>query len=392
MPEDKAVYGDVASLLSQPDWQQMRDEMPVALQYAYLDHAAVGPLPHHSAEQIVTYAEDAATHGDVHWPDWYATAQRTKRILARSLDTSPDRISLIPNTSTAISQIAEGFPWKNQANVVSLDSEFPANERPWSMLDGVELRKVAWNGGENVIRRLIETCDSATQLITISWVGYANGYRLDIHRLVDEAEKRGIAVFLDAIQGLGVYAFSLQDCPVHFLAADGHKWMLGPEGIGLLYVREDWSDRIRPVLNGWHNPARQFDFKHGDLSVATDGRRFEPGTLNMAGIHGYCASLNFLRTHGWSHESHVMEERLSHLRNYLVDALKRGGARVLQWPDEHSSGIVPFEVSGISPADFRTKCLAEKIVLSGRGGYVRAAIHAYNNEEDLDRLVGMLGR
>lgn len=390
MPEDKVVYGDITKLLDQPDWQQMRDAMPVSQQYAYLDHAAVGPLPCNAVAQLAAFATDAAQHGDVHWPQWYATAQRLKQTLATSLDTKPDRISLIPNTSTAISQIAAGFPWKAHANVVSVDNEFPSNERPWSMLGQVELRRVTWNGGERIIQRLLECCDASTQLITVSWVGYANGYRLDIHQLVEEAEKRGIAVFLDAIQGLGVYSFSLTDCPVHFLAADGHKWMLGPEGIGLLYVREDWSERIHPVLNGWHNGARAFDFEHDDVSVATDGRRFEPGTLNMAGIHAYCASLSLLRTHGWSHESTRLPMRLTHLRSYLCEALKTRGAKVVEWPEQHASGIVPFDVPGISPADFRSKCLENGVVLSARGGKVRAAVHAYNDEQDLDRLVELI--
>jgi cysteine desulfurase/selenocysteine lyase len=390
MPEDKVVYGDVANLLDQPDWQEMRRGMPVARLYAYLDHAAVGPLTGDAARELAVFAEEAAMHGDVHWPQWYAKAQLTKRILAASLDTDADRISLIPNTSTAISQIAAGFPWKTNANVVSLDSEFPANERPWSLLAGVELRRIPWVDGEDPIKRMLDGCDSSTQMIAVSWVGYGNGYRLDIHRLVEEAEKRGIAVFLDAIQGLGVYALSLRDCPVHFMAADGHKWMLGPEGVGLLYVRQDWSERIHPVLNGWHNPARPFEFRHGDKSLATDGRRFEPGTLNMVGIQAYAASLNFLRAHGWTHESNRMPERIRHLREYLVEALRKRGVQVQEWPDEHASGIVPFLVPDISPTDFRAKCLDRRIVLSARAGWVRAAIHAYNNEEDLDQLADVV--
>lgn len=412
MPENKAVYGDVAVLPKEPDWVAMRSQMPIARRYAYLDHAAVGPLPEPAAQQMAQYASDAASHGDVLWPQWYRIGQLAKQIFATSMDTTPERLSLIPNTSTGISQIALGFPWKPGANVVAFDNEFPSNERPWSMIPwsvmgGVELRRVRWpfdgepSGGDansvawrvddqQVVDRLLDACDAQTQVITVSWVGYGNGFRFPIERLVSAAEKRGIAVFLDAIQGLGVDAFSLRECPVPFLAADGHKWMLGPEGIGILYVREDWAERIQPVLNGWHNAASAFEFRHGDSTAARDGRRFEPGTLNMAGIHGFAASLNFLRSNGWSHECRWLPDRIATLRGELLDGLRHLGAEVISWHDDQASGIVAFRLPGEAPADVRQRCLNHDVVLSARCGYVRAALHAYNNEQDVQRLLHAL--
>ncbi|HIF33775.1 MAG TPA: aminotransferase class V-fold PLP-dependent enzyme [Planctomycetaceae bacterium] len=389
MSEDKAICGEKASPLALPDWSQMRGEMPITRRYAYLDHAAVGPLPRNSLQRLIEFATEAAEHGDTRWPQWYAEVERTRQILATSLDTTPGTISLIPNTSTAISLIAAGFPWKDGANVVSLDNEFPSNERPWSLRD-IELRRVPWNDGGDLLNRIFDACDAQTQLITVSWVGYITGYRLDIETLVRRAERQGIAVLLDAIQGMGVYPLSLRSCPVHFVAADGHKWMLGPEGIGMLYVREDWNEKIRPVLHGWHNALNPFEFRHGDLSIARDGRRFEPGSLNMAGIHAFAASLDLLRRHGWSHDSTVLGDRVNELRRTLIELLQRAGASVKACPHEHATGIVAFTVPDRTPAEFRRACLENNIVLSARGGFVRASIHAYNDADDLDRLASMV--
>jgi cysteine desulfurase/selenocysteine lyase len=390
MLEDKAVYASLRPVGDSPDWGVMRAGMPVARRYAYLDHAAVGPLPEVSSQQLVDFAEQASTHGDVFWPKWHKTLEFTRKLVAESLETTPQCISLIPSTSSAISQIAAGFPWKDRANVVSLDNEFPANERPWLLSTTAELRRVPWQDGDRLLERLLEACDRDTQIITVSWVGYATGYRLDIEQLVARAEKAGIAVLLDAIQGMGVYPLSVQQCPVHFLAADGHKWMLGPEGLGVLYVRPDWNERIHPVLNGWHNATHEFGFAHGDSSIATDGRRFEPGTMNMAGIHAFSASVQFLRDYGWGCQSHVLADRVAYLRGYLTDRLRSAGAKVLHWPAELASGIVAFSLPSISAPEFREICLAADVVLSARGGFVRASIHGYNNESDLDRLIELI--
>jgi selenocysteine lyase/cysteine desulfurase len=389
MSEKKAVYGEIVSPLARPDWLRMRHEMPITRRYAYLDHAAVGPLPANSVQRLVQFATEAAEHGDTCWPQWYEQVGHTRQILAASLDTTPDTISLIPNTSIAISVIAAGFPWQPGANVVSLDNEFPSNERPWSMRD-IQLRRVPWNDGCDLLDRILGACDGQTQLIAVSWVGYITGYRLDIETLARRAEQRGIPVLLDAIQGMGVYPLSLRSCPVQFVAADGHKWMLGPEGVGVLYVRQDWNEKIWPVLNGWHNTLHPFEFRHGDTSLARDGRRFEPGSMNMVGIHAFAASLDLLRRHGWSHDSTVMSDRVNELRRYLIAALQSAGADVQHCPDEHATGIVAFTVPNRSPAEFRRDCLEENIVLSARGGFVRASIHAYNDADDLDRLAAMV--
>ena len=140
------------------------------------------------------------------------------------------------------------------------------------------------DGGRLDLDRLAAACDDRTRIVSVSWVAYASGWRHDLDRLAELVHRRGALLFLDAIQGLGVFPLDVRKTPVDFLAADGHKWLLGPEGAGIFFIRREHLDRLRPVGVGWNSVRGAHDFSRIELLFKDTAARYEGGSQNVAGL------------------------------------------------------------------------------------------------------------
>lgn len=221
-------------------WDDFRAKMPVVEKWAYFDHAGVAPLPAPTADVLVEFAGDNAANGVAHWNRWRSTVETARELGARLLGAMTGEVAVIHNTTEGINFVAEGFPWRPGDNVVTLSSEFPSNLYPWLNLAsrGVETRQVAVTNERLDPAAVEKACDARTRVLALSWVGYMTGWRNDLALLSEIAHKRGLFFFVDAIQALGVFPLDVGRLPIDALAADGHKWLLGPEGAGLFYVRQ----------------------------------------------------------------------------------------------------------------------------------------------------------
>jgi cysteine desulfurase / selenocysteine lyase len=381
---------DRDSLLSLSPWLWWRQQMPITAKWAYLDHAAVGPLSEGAARAISEFANQAACEGDTVWPEWAARTGKLRDQFAELLHCEAAEICMVPNTSTGINLVAEGWPWQPGDSIVVPEGEFPSNLFPWLNQEsrGVNVRIVPRRDGQVRVEDLISHVDSTTRMIAVSWVGYASGFRIDIDSLVQEAHQRGVLVFLDAIQGLGVFPLDLQETPVDFLAADGHKWLLGPEGAGIAMIRREHLDRLRCVNVGWSSVKLSHDFSHSELRLRDDAARFEPGSANQVGIAGLLKSVEIFTTIRRVHGESSIGDRVISLTEQLAERLQEEGATTSLPTDiNHRSGILTFNVPGIDPVELRREGLSRGVVLSCRGGGVRASIHAYNNEDDFGPLI-----
>ena len=370
--------------------------MPVAKTLAYFDHAAVAPLPSVAAQAITSWLEEATNQGDLYWPKWAKRVEIIRRNAAKLIGASAEEIALTPNTSTGINFVAEGFPWKEGENIVTFANEFPSNLYPWMNLHsrGVNTRVVPVEQGIAEINRLFEACDEQTRLISLSWVSFSSGYRFtneQLHEIVKEAHRRGIYVMLDAIQGLGIFPLDVAELEIDFLAADGHKWMLGPEGAGLFYIRQQHLDLLRPLMVGWHSVANAFDFSNIDWKPRRQASRYEGGTQNMVGTLGYGASLELLQNLGVSTTVSPVADQILAYTQSARSQLKELGAEIHGSSDvEHLSGITSFTIPNVDLAQLRSECMNIGVVLSHRDGRLRISPHAYNNQEDLERLLNLI--
>jgi selenocysteine lyase/cysteine desulfurase len=375
-------------------WRWWRNQMPIASRFAYLDHAAVGPITAPASDWIRRYSDQASQLGDTVWPTWNQNLRQLRRGAAAMVGGDPRDFFIVPNTTTGINTVADGWDWKPGDSVVIPDGEFPSNLFPWlnQRSKGVEVRIVPRRGGREVnVDDLMEHVDESTRIISVSWVGFATGFRIDLDQLVDRAHQRGVPVFVDAIQGLGVYPLDLQKTPVDFLAADGHKWLLGPEGVGIAMIRRQHFDRVRAMNVGWASVKNSHNYNEPELTLCDDATRFESGSANMVGIGALAASVELFRTIQSQHGNDAISNQVLCLANLMRRKLTDAGAETfLDDPIENQSGIVNFQVPGVDPAEFRQRALAHDVVLSVRGTGVRAAVHAYNNEEDIDRLVALI--
>jgi selenocysteine lyase/cysteine desulfurase len=370
-------------------WEQFRRQMPVTGRWAYLDHAAVAPLPGPTQKALAEWAEDAAENGDTSYGAWSDRIEGVRALSARLIGAGLAEIALVRNTTEGINLVAEGFRWLPGDNCVTLADEFPSNLYPWMHLADrrVETRRVPTDGGKVDLGRLAAACDRRTRIVTISWVGYSSGWRNDVDRVAEIAHSHGALLFLDAIQALGVFPLDVRETPVDFLAADGHKWLLGPEGAAIFFTRREHLERLRPIGIGWNSVRHAHDFSHIELALKDTAARYEGGSPNTAGMIGLGASMELLARFG----PQTLAERVVEITDLACRRLSEIGASVLSdRRPEHKSGIVTFELPGKDPQAARRRCLEQGVVLSCRAGRLRISPHAYNNADDIERLIQAL--
>jgi selenocysteine lyase/cysteine desulfurase len=378
-----------ASILSADAWDTFRSQMPVARRWAYLDHAAVSPLPGPTAESLAGWAQQASVDGSVHWLSWARQVEELRSLAAAMIGAAAEEIALVSNTTHGVNLVAEGYPWQAGDNVVIPADEFPTNQYPWLNLArrGVETRRVPTENGRLDLDRLAAACDARTRVVSVSWVSYSSGWRNDVAQVADLAHQCGALLFLDAIQGLGVFPLDVRVAGVDFLAADGHKWMLGPEGAGIFYCRREHLARLSPVGVGWSSVVGASDFNRIELLLKDTAARYEGGSQNMVGLLALKTSLDLLTRLTFP----AISQRVVEITDLACRRLPEVGA-VIRTPRDrgHESGIVSFEIPGRDPVALRRHCLERGVVVSCRAGRLRLSAHAYNNAGDIERLAESL--
>ena len=416
----------------------MHPEFDLSPDICYLNHAAVAPWPRRAVAAVTRFAEENGRRGAAGYPAWLATERRLRERLADLLGgASPDDIALVKNTSEGLSILAQGLDWRPGDNLVGIAQEFPSNRIPWEALreQGVEYRAldlrglatIAPNPGgdsppagantapgtEGTIRTQtrqlfyagastvagaqvsggIETalerlCEDRTRAVAISSVQYARGERLDLERLATACHRRGILLFVDAIQSLGALPMDLRRMPADAVVADGHKWLLGPEGIAVLYVAPALRPRLRLRQFGWHMVAHPGDYDRPDWTPSPTATRFEPGSPNLLGIHALEASLSLLQEVGLDQVATAIEHRVDR----LIDLIDQAGYEILTpRAPARRAGILTFRIpdARFDPTPLWRALLAKGVVCAPRGGGIRFSPHFYTDEAVLDKAVAI---
>lgn len=355
----------------------IEQEFPLTDEWHYLNHAGVGPWPRRTSEAIQAFAEENLQQGAAEYPRWNKLEAQLRQQLAEFINApSSADIALLKNTSEGLSMVAHGFPWSQGDNVVISDQEFPSNRVVWESLStyGVETRQVPIDISDPE-QALMNACDSHTKMLSISNVQYASGLRMDLVRIGEFCKQKNIAFCVDAIQGLGVFAHDVQAMHIDFLCADAHKWLLGPEGIAVFYCDAKWRDRLALHEFGWHMVENPHDFNQVQWIPAKNGQRFECGSPNMLGVHGFAASLSLFNEVGMD----IIESRILERTEFFFEQLgNKHDLECLTDPKQgRYAGIVVIRNKNKSAADLFPELMKQKIVCAERGGGIRFSPHFY---------------
>jgi len=372
----------------------IRQLFPITERYIYMNHAAVSPLPRPAVEAMARQADAVMRHGTTKLAEWWAAIEHTRQKVARLVNARPEEIAFVRNTSDGLSLIANGLRWREGDNVVTAGCEFPANVYPWMRLQaqGVHLRMAPERAGRIQIEDLLALVDRRTRVLAISFVQFASGFRMDLERLGAFCRKRGILLVVDAIQGLGALSFDVERFHVDAFAADGHKWLLGPEGTGILYISSRALEHLEPTLVGWMSVRNWKDSIAAeeltyDLTYREGALRFESGSLNVCGLCGLGASVELLLQVGIS----TIEEHLAALGRELCERLQAKGYHVIssRRPGE-TSGIFCFMHPRYSAHALVERLQERGIIVSARLGRLRISPHLYNTWEEVVEVAAHL--
>lgn len=356
----------------------------------YFNHAAVGPLSRDAFEAMERHARDQMEFGASHWRDWYVEYDRFRVVAARLIGATPAEISVLKNTSEGLSFVAGGFRWAEGDNVITTDLEFPSNAAPWRALErrGVECRIVTSRDGSWSVADVEAVMDARTRILSVSSAAFHNGFVPDLEALGALCELKGVLFCVDAIQTLGAIRIDVKKAKISFLAADGHKWMLGPEGTAIFFCDEKARDRLDALEHGWMNIDRRGRFLDCPMDLFDDGRKFEAGSLNTNGIYGLRASLSLMEEIG----AEAIESEVIRLAARLADGFESKGFR-LGTPRPIRSGIIavypPDVDSPLTAGQLHRRLEEAGVVCAAREGMLRFSPHFYNDDREIERVVGL---
>lgn len=368
----------------------LHDEFPLDDTLIYLNHAAVSPWPQRTGIAVKCFAEENVHQGAYQYPKWMEQETQLRAQLKELINAqSVDDIALLKNTSEALSVVAHGLSWSAGDNVVISDQEFPSNRLVWESLtsQGVQLRQVDLSSSSSPEQALIEAMDSHTRLLSISSVQYASGLRMDLARLGEACAQREVLFCVDAIQSVGALQTDVQAMQADFVMADGHKWMLGPEGLAFFYTRPTAREQLRLHQFGWHMTEDYLNFDNKNWRVAHGARRFECGSPNMLGICALSASLSLLLETGMDR----VEQQLLENTRHLFAAIKATkNLQVLSdMREQRFAGIGLFQHQHVPASRLYAGLMEKGVVCAARGAGLRFSPHFYTSAAQISEAVTM---
>jgi len=354
-----------------------------------LAHAAVSPLPRRVSSAIQDYVQRSACLGQ--WEYLYTEIEKeTRKYASALLGADEEEIAFVSSTSTGLSLVASGLSWEKGDNTVVADGDFPANIYPWLNLSnrGVQTKFIPRHKGGAVTLEDVENIvDSNTRLVSLSSVNFVTGFRIDVASIGEYLHQRGIFFCVDAAQGLGAAPIDIKY--VDFLASSAHKWLLGPLGSGIFFVKRKHFERLHPVLSGWKSVKFNKKYLTYNLDFLDSAQRYEPGSLNILGLVGLHAALELLLEVGIEN----IATRLEKLREIIVSSLWDKGYTVIGVTErKRNSGITSFTSQKQDMIKLCDDLDACGFVVSLRENLdgnkcIRISPHFYNTEEEIFQLL-----
>ncbi len=366
------------------------EQYPTLGRETWLNHAAISPWPRVVIEALERFVADNASHGPRGYRDWLKVENELRDGLAALLGhVDSDEIALVENTSAGLNLVAGGLDWRAGDRVVIPSGEFPSNRLPWIALrsKGIDVVEIDLPR-EDPETALTAALTDRTRVLSVSAVRYDDGTRLDLERLGRACRRHGTLLCVDAIQQVGAFPLDPVGAGVDFLACGAHKWLLCPEGIGFFWARADAMEQLQTSRQGWRSCPKPFDFDKADWQPAAGARRFEIGTLNMAGIHALNASVTLILDTGPDRIARALGERVDHLYRSLkaIDGVEIGTPA----DPRRRAGIISFSHARRASTEILRRLAGEGVHAAVRGSHLRLSPHFYTPMEALDRTIELI--
>ena len=370
--------------------QLITSEFIVNSDIIYLNHAAVSPWPLRTRTAVCEFASQNSQQGSLNYPQWIETETRLRKNIQALINSpSPDDIALVKNTSEALSFVAYGIDWRPGDNIVITNQEFPSNRIVWESLqsEGVELRvaDITPNDSRSPEQCVIDACDDRTRLVSVSSVQYASGLKMQLAAIGRFCKSQNILFCVDAIQSVGAVIFDVQEIQADFAMADGHKWMLGPEGLAFFYCAAHVRDSLKLTQYGWHMVEDMGNFDETSWQTAKSSRRFECGSPNMLGIHALQASVSLILELGMSY----IEEQIRQNTKLMLELVQNHSQLQLLSPSNIAqlAGIITFKHRNKASHEVFQQLKERNIFCAERGGGIRFSPHFYTSREKITDAV-----
>jgi selenocysteine lyase/cysteine desulfurase len=380
----------LSEILSNEELRQR--EFPVSRNKIFLAHAGVCALPRRVA-QAMSDAASEATLGDQEEFVLHRIAA-ARAAGAKLLHCLPEEVSLVGPTSLGLSFVAAGLEFRRGDNVLIYHDDYPSNVYPWMALaaKGVQVRLLNLRGlGAIRAVDVMGQVDENTRLVALASCHFISGHRLEYGAIGRFLREHGILFCLDAIQTLGAFPTPVDH--VDFLAADAHKWLLGPCGAGVFYVKRDLQEKLNPPVFGWHNVRNPNFIAQEIIEFRGGAAKFEAGTHNLIGLIGLLAAMELALEIGVEQ----IAAELARKRAWFLPALRAKGFSLLN-PEpkpECAGGITSIFLPGQDLAPLHKKLAAAGVMASLRvdrqgQNYLRFSPHYYNTDDELRRVLELL--
>jgi cysteine desulfurase/selenocysteine lyase len=354
------------------------EQFPILTHGLYANHAAIAPWPLATSEAVANFARENCQQGPEKYKRWLARETRLREMLASLISAdSKDDIALLKNTTEGICTVATGIDWHEGDNLVLPSGEFPSNRLPWLALksQGVEVREVDIRNTTEPETALLAQIDERTRLLAVSAVQWTDGLRLQLEVLGRACRLKNVLFFVDAIQQLGAVQMDVNACEIDFLAADGHKWLLAPEGIAVFYCRESAREKLRINQHGWRMVDNPYGFNRSQWQPSKTARRFEAGSPNTLGQTAFHASVSLLLEVGMQQVENCIAGNSQILSEGIVGIA--GLELVRPFEIQRLSGIVSFRIPAGDPLKLHQALSQKQLSCAIRGDAIRLSPHFY---------------
>ncbi|WCL47810.1 aminotransferase class V-fold PLP-dependent enzyme [Leptospira sp. GIMC2001] len=387
---NRLPFPGIIQLLHHMNWKYIQDQYPVNMSTIWLNNAGTTPCGTIQQSAVKSYLEEYSKLG-IFSPNFSYTKIKSEiiSILAKLLNVQEKNLALIHNTSEGLNLYSLGLKLNSGDSILLLENEYPSNYYPWEhwLSKNVNILKVPMQYSPDKYFDSIESMidsNSSIRILSLSPIHWCTGIPLPIQKIADLCKSKGIKLVLDGAQGIGHIPLNLSGLNVHFMAASSWKWLLGPLGLGVLYISDEALDTIEPVFKGTQSVIDDSQYLPYKVDYKKTADRYEYSTSSFLDWVYFHSSLKMLAEIGFDQ----VQNQIYSLSNYFFTKLKENGFKTTRDQCTHiQSGVVGFVPKNGDVKEIQAKLFAENIIVAERLGNIRVSAHIYNSIEQLDMVL-----